>query len=106
MVLHPWTARTDLITHDMTKNNTAESTSSPSPVPQLAPPSASSWDKLKTAYLGKTPLKAKALDAYLLCCFMMGILQLAFCIATKGRNYQQFLAGFLSCVGSFVMAGT
>lgn len=68
--------------------------------------SSSSWCKLKTAYTNRTPLKTKAIDAYLLFCIVTGLLQLVYCMATKSRDYRQFLGGFLSCVGSFVMAGT
>lgn len=62
-----------------------------------------SWERLKAAYKEKTPGKIRALDAYLLYCFMTGILQLLYCIITKGKNYQSFLGGFVACVGSFVL---
>jgi oligosaccharyltransferase complex subunit epsilon len=63
------------------------------------------WSKLKTAYSSKTTPQVKALDGYLLFCFVTGMLQLAYCIATRGAYYQAFLGGFIACVGSFVLAG-
>jgi hypothetical protein len=84
--------------------------SSPLALPRLsrgngADAYAVSWSKLRTAYIDKTPASIKALDVYLLYCFATGMLQLAYCIVTRGKNYQSFLGGFLSCVGSFVLAG-
>ena len=64
------------------------------------------WHKLSTAYTSKMSAQIRALDVYLLFCFATGMLQLAYCIVTRGAYYQTFLAGFISCVGAFVLAGT
>ena len=63
------------------------------------------WSKLKMAYSSKTTPQVKALDGYLLFCFVTGMLQLAYCIATRGAYYQTFLGGFIACIGSFILTG-
>jgi len=45
------------------------------------------------------------MDAYLLFCMMTGLLQAVYCLLTRAAHYQAFLAGFISSVGSFVLAG-
>lgn len=64
-----------------------------------------SWHSLTSAYLAKTPVSLRALDAYLLFCIMTGVLQALYCLLTRGHAYQSFLSGFIACVGSFVLAG-
>lgn len=66
----------------------------------------SSWHRLCSAYVTKTPPLVKSLDSYLLFCFLTGILQVVYCLLTRGRHYQSFLGGFIACVGSFVLVGT
>jgi len=36
---------------------------------------------------------------------MTGLLQAVYCLLTRAAHYQAFLAGFISSVGSFVLAG-
>lgn len=63
------------------------------------------WSKLKSAYNTKTPTIVKAVDAYLLFCLFLSLLQLVYCVATKGLYYHQFLGALFATAGSFVMAG-
>jgi hypothetical protein len=79
----------------------------PRPLPKIPHTEgyAVSWERLRTAYTEKTPTNIKALDAYLLYCFVTGILQFVYCLSTRGKNYQAFLGGFIACVGSFVLTG-
>ena len=61
---------------------------------------------LKDAYTQKTPGLVKVLDVYLLFCMATGILQAVYYLAAGSPQYNAFLGGFISSVGSFVLAGT
>lgn len=44
-----------------------------------------------------------SLDAYLLAVFLTGVFQFAYCLVVGTFPFNSFLAGFLSCVTSFVL---
>jgi len=57
-------------------------------------------------YVQFTPKKMKMIDAYLLYIMLSGIVQFAYCCLVGTFPFNSFLSGFISCVGSFVLAGT
>ena len=56
-------------------------------------------------YKAKTPQKLKLVDAYLAYVMMTGIILFGYCCIVGTFPFNSFLAGFISCVGSFVLAG-
>ena len=56
-------------------------------------------------YKAKTPQKLKLVDAYLAYVMITGIILFAYCCIVGTFPFNSFLAGFISCVGSFVLAG-
>ena len=56
-------------------------------------------------YKSKTPQKLKLVDAYLAYIMITGIILFAYCCIVGTFPFNSFLAGFISCVGSFVLAG-
>eukprot|EP00873_Tetraselmis_striata_P008047 jgi/Tetstr1/428311/TSEL_018347.t1 len=50
----------------------------------------------------KTPAKVKLIDAYLVCNVLTGLLQYLYLLLVGSFPFNSFLAGFLTCVGSFV----
>ena len=59
------------------------------------------WDD----YRAKTPQKLKLVDAYLAYIMITGIVQFAYCALVGTFPFNSFLAGFISCVASFVLGG-
>lgn len=57
-------------------------------------------------YMQRTPKRLKFVDAYLAYVMMTGIVQFAYCMLVGTFPFNSFLSGFISCVGSFVLAGT
>ena len=57
-------------------------------------------------YSSTTPQKLKLVDAYLAYIMLTGIVQFAYCLLVGTFPFNSFLSGFISCVGSFVLAGT
>jgi len=55
-------------------------------------------------YTQTTPRKLKILDAYLLYILLTGIVQFAYCCLVGTFPFNSFLSGFISSVGSFVLA--
>ncbi|KAA0706613.1 Dolichyl-diphosphooligosaccharide--protein glycosyltransferase subunit dad1 [Triplophysa tibetana] len=55
-------------------------------------------------YASSTQNKVKVLDAYLLYIMMTGALQFLFCVLVGTFPFNSFLSGFISCVGSFILA--
>ncbi len=68
-------------------------------------PSSGIWSNLKENYITKTNGLAKALDLYLIYCILTGILQVVYYFIEGSFQYNAFLGGFISSVGSFVLAG-
>ena len=56
-------------------------------------------------YRDKTQHRLKLVDAYLAYVMMTGIVQFAYCCLVGTFPFNSFLSGFISCVGSFVLAG-
>lgn len=56
-------------------------------------------------YAAKSSPLAKFLDIYLLFCIANGVLQAVYYLMAGSFQYNAFLGGFISSVGSFVLAG-
>jgi hypothetical protein len=56
-------------------------------------------------YVQNTSKKLKIIDAYVLYILLTGILQFAYCCLVGTFPFNSFLSGFISTVGSFVLAG-
>lgn len=56
-------------------------------------------------YTSTTPNKLKVVDAYLLYILLTGALQFLYCLLVGTFPFNSFLSGFISCVGSFILAG-
>ena len=52
-----------------------------------------------------TPGRYKILDAYMSFVVMMGVIQFVYCFIIGKEPWATFLAGFISCVGTFVLVG-
>lgn len=61
--------------------------------------------KFYEEYAKKTSSKLKLIDAYLLYILLTGIVQFLYCCLVGSFPFNSFLSGFISCVGSFVLAG-
>ena len=73
--------------------------------------SSSSGTSLKTVvskflneYGNNTPKRLKIIDAYLVYVFFTGVLQFVYCCLVGTFPFNAFLSGFISCVGSFILA--
>lgn len=56
-------------------------------------------------YVQNTSKKLKLIDAYLLYILLTGIMQFGYCCLVGTFPFNSFLSGFISTVGSFVLAG-
>lgn len=56
-------------------------------------------------YTNSTSTKLKVVDAYLLYILLTGALQFLYCLLVGTFPFNSFLSGFISCVGSFILAG-
>ena len=69
------------------------------------------WDlgnvlaKLYDEYNTKTPKKLKIVDGYLLYILLTGVIQFLYCCLVGTFPFNSFLSGFISSVGSFILAG-
>lgn len=61
--------------------------------------------KFISAYKKDTPTNLRIIDVYLAYILLTGIFQFIYMIAVGTYPYNAFLAGFISTVGSFVLAG-
>ena len=61
--------------------------------------------KFYDEYMSGTPSKLKIIDAYLTYVLLTGVVQFAYCGLVGTFPFNSFLSGFISCVGSFVLAG-
>ena len=61
--------------------------------------------KFADEYLSSTPKKIKLIDAYLVYIVLTGVVQFLYCLIVGTFPFNSFLSGFISCVGSFVLAG-
>lgn len=60
---------------------------------------------LYSEYLTTTPSKLKLVDAYMFGIMLTGIFQFVYCCLVGTFPFNAFLAGFISTVASFVLAG-
>lgn len=56
-------------------------------------------------YTQTTPQRLKIVDAYLVYIMLTGIIQFAYCCLVGTFPFNSFLSGFISSVGSFILAG-
>ena len=56
-------------------------------------------------YSSTTPQRLKLVDAYLAYIMLTGIVQFLYCLLVGTFPFNSFLSGFISCVGSFILAG-
>ncbi len=61
--------------------------------------------KLLSEYSIKTPQRLKLVDVYMTYVMLTGIVQFAYCVLVGSFPFNSFLSGFISTVGSFVLAG-
>ena len=61
--------------------------------------------KLFSDYQDQTPKRLKIIDAYLFYVMCTGVVQFAYCALVGTFPFNSFLAGFISTVGCFVLAG-
>ena len=61
--------------------------------------------KLYDEYNSKTPKKLKIVDAYMLYILLTGVIQFLYCCLVGTFPFNSFLSGFISSVGSFILAG-
>jgi oligosaccharyltransferase complex subunit epsilon len=61
--------------------------------------------KLYGDYQRTTPKRLKLIDAYMFYILLTGIIQFVYCLLVGTFPFNAFLAGFISCVASFVLAG-
>ncbi|VDP02920.1 unnamed protein product [Soboliphyme baturini] len=59
--------------------------------------------KMYSDYLRMTSKRLKIIDAYLLYVFLTGVIQFLYCCYVGNYPFNSFLAGFISCVASFVL---
>jgi len=60
--------------------------------------------KFYDEYMQSTPKKLKIIDAYLVYVLLTGIFQFVYCCLVGTFPFNSFLAGFISTVGSFILA--
>lgn len=61
--------------------------------------------KFYGTYMSSTPNRLKIVDSYLLYILLTGIIQFVYCCLVGTFPFNSFLAGFVSCVGSFILGG-
>merc|ERR1712002_251644 len=59
--------------------------------------------KLISEYNEKTITKLKIIDGFLLYVLLTGVIQFIYCCLVGTFPFNSFLAGFISCVGTFVL---
>lgn len=61
--------------------------------------------KFYDEYMNSTSKRLKIVDSYLLYIFLTGVFQFCYCALVGTFPFNSFLSGFISAVGSFVIAG-
>jgi oligosaccharyltransferase complex subunit epsilon len=69
------------------------------------PSYAESIGHLWQGYKTNTPQRLKIIDVYLVYVLLTGIVLFTYCTLVTTFPFNSFLAGFISTVGSFVLAG-
>uniref|UniRef100_UPI00358F7E19 dolichyl-diphosphooligosaccharide--protein glycosyltransferase subunit DAD1 n=1 Tax=Myxine glutinosa TaxID=7769 RepID=UPI00358F7E19 len=70
----------------------------------MAPKFVNVLQNLHKEYSAVTPAKLKMIDAYLAYVLLTGVVQFVYCCLVGTFPFNSFLSGFISCVGSFVLA--
>ncbi|XP_078339163.1 dolichyl-diphosphooligosaccharide--protein glycosyltransferase subunit dad1-like [Crassostrea virginica] len=60
--------------------------------------------KFYNEYMTSTPKRLKIVDAYLVYILLTGVIQFVYCALVGTFPFNSFLSGFISTVGSFVLA--
>ncbi|KAL4234653.1 Dolichyl-diphosphooligosaccharide-protein glycosyltransferase subunit dad1 [Mactra antiquata] len=60
--------------------------------------------KFYDEYMNSTSKRLKIIDSYLLYIFLTGVFQFCYCALVGTFPFNSFLSGFISAVGSFVIA--
>uniref|UniRef100_A0A0B7BUE9 Dolichyl-diphosphooligosaccharide--protein glycosyltransferase subunit DAD1 n=1 Tax=Arion vulgaris TaxID=1028688 RepID=A0A0B7BUE9_9EUPU len=60
--------------------------------------------KFYDEYMQSTPKRLKIIDAYLVYVLLTGIVQFVYCCLVGTFPFNSFLSGFISTVGSFILA--
>ena len=61
--------------------------------------------KFYNEYISSTSKQIKLIDAYLLYILLTGVMEFVYCCLVGTFPFNSFLSGFISCVGSFILAG-
>lgn len=61
--------------------------------------------KFYDEYMTSTSKRLKIVDAYLVYILLTGVIQFVYCALVGTFPFNSFLSGFISTVGSFVLAG-
>ncbi len=69
------------------------------------PTASETLQKLWRSYYTQTPNRIKAIDVYLGFLVLTAVSQFVYCLLVGTYPFNSFLSGFISCVGSFVLAG-
>ena len=60
--------------------------------------------KFLNEYVNNTPKRLKIVDCYLTYVLLTGVMQFVYCCLVGTFPFNAFLSGFISCVGSFILA--
>ena len=60
--------------------------------------------KFLSEYVNNTPKRLKIVDCYLAYILVTGVMQFIYCCLVGTFPFNAFLSGFISCVGSFILA--
>ena len=60
--------------------------------------------KFLNEYVNNTPKRLKIVDCYLAYVLVTGVMQFVYCCLVGTFPFNAFLSGFISCVGSFILA--
>jgi oligosaccharyltransferase complex subunit epsilon len=62
--------------------------------------------EFSSKYSSQTPQTLKIIDVYLVYIVLTGIIQFVYCCLVGTFPFNSFLSGFISAVGSFILAGS
>merc|ERR1711915_310294 len=84
------------IVTDIKTNNTTKMSSAASNLVTVL-------QKLYNEYMEQTPQRLKIVDSFLVYVMFTGIFQFVYCCLVGTFPFNSFLAGFISCVGTYVL---
>merc|ERR1712038_1584129 len=73
-------------------------------MPASSSSSAAVSSKFLNEYVNNTPKRLKIVDCYLTYVLLTGVMQFVYCCLVGTFPFNAFLSGFISCVGSFILA--